>query len=43
LAKTSRLDAQVVAEDGQPVHPTPLPLPDEAASALAALALAVVP
>jgi transposase len=37
LAKTDRLDAQTVAHFGQAVRPTPRPLPDEAAQALAAL------
>jgi transposase len=37
LAKTDRLDAQVLAHFGQAVRPTPRPLPDEAAQALAAL------
>ena len=37
LAKTDRLDAQVVAHCGQAVRPTPRPLPDEGAQALAAL------
>src|SRR5258708_31465835 len=37
LAKTDRLDAQVLAHCGQAVRPTPRPLPDAAAQALAAL------
>lgn len=37
LAKTDRLDAQVLAHFGQAVRPTPRPLPDAAAQALAAL------
>jgi transposase len=37
LAKTDRLDAQVLAHFGEAVRPTPRPLPDEAALALAAL------
>src|SRR5258705_4946508 len=37
LAKTDRLDAQTLAHFGQAVRPTPRPLPDEAAQALAAL------
>jgi transposase len=37
LAKTDRLDAQVLAHFGQAVRPTPRPLPDEDAQALAAL------
>lgn len=37
LAKTDRLDAQVLAHFGQVIRPTPRPLPDEAAQALAAL------
>lgn len=37
LAKTDRLDAQVLAHFGQAVRPAPRPLPDEAAQALAAL------
>jgi transposase len=37
LAKTDRRDAQTVAHCGQAVRPTPRPLPDEAAQALAAL------
>jgi len=37
LAKTDRLDAQAVAHFGQAVRPTPRPLPDEDAQALAAL------
>jgi transposase len=37
LAKTDRLDAQVLAHFGQAVRPTPRPLPEEAAQALAAL------
>jgi len=37
LAKTDRLDAQVLAHFGQAVRPTPRPLPDEQAQALAAL------
>jgi transposase len=37
LAKTDRLDAQVLAHFGQAVRPTPRPLPDEEAQALAAL------
>jgi transposase len=37
LAKTDRLDAQALAHFGQAVRPTPRPLPDEAAQALAAL------
>jgi len=37
LAKTDQLDAQVLAHFGQAVRPTPRPLPDEAAQALAAL------
>jgi transposase len=37
LAKTDRLDAQVLAHFGQAVRPTPRPLPDETAQALAAL------
>jgi transposase len=37
LAKTDRLDAQVLAHFGEAVRPTPRPLPDEAAQALAAL------
>jgi transposase len=36
LAKTDRLDAQALAQFGQAVRPTPRPLPDEAAQALAA-------
>jgi transposase len=37
LAKTDRLDAQVLAHFGQALRPTPGPLPDAAAQALAAL------
>ncbi len=37
LAKTDRLDAQVLAHFGEAVRPTPRPLPDEEAQALAAL------
>lgn len=37
LAKTDRLDAQALAHFGQAVRPTPRPLPDAAAQALAAL------
>lgn len=37
LAKTDRLDAQVLAHFGQAVRPTPRPLPDGEAQALAAL------
>ena len=37
LAKTDRLDAQVLAHFGQAVRPTPRPLPNDAAQALAAL------
>jgi transposase len=37
LAKTDRLDAQVLAHFGQAVRPIPRPLPDDAAQALAAL------
>ena len=37
LAKTDRLDAQALAHFGQAVRPTPRPLPDEEAQALAAL------
>ena len=37
LAKTDRLDAQVLAHFGEAVRPTPRPLPDEAAQELAAL------
>ena len=37
LAKTDRLDAQVLAHCGHAVRPTPRPLPAEAAQALAAL------
>ena len=37
LAKTDRLDAQVLAHFGEAVRPTPRPLPDDAAQALAAL------
>src|SRR5258706_16446060 len=37
LAKTDRLDAQVLAHFGQAMRPTPRPLPDAAAQALAAL------
>ncbi len=37
LAKTDRLDAQVLAHFGQAVRPTPRPLPAEEAQALAAL------
>lgn len=37
LAKTDRLDAQVLAHFGQAVRPTPRPLPTEEAQALAAL------
>jgi transposase len=37
LAKTDRLDAQVLAHFGQALRPTPRPLPDAAAQALAAL------
>jgi transposase len=37
LAKTDRLDAQVLAQFGEAVRPTPRPLPDEEAQALAAL------
>jgi transposase len=37
LAKTDRLDAQVLAHFGHAVRPTPRPLPDEAAQGLAAL------
>jgi transposase len=37
LANTDRLDAQVLAHVGPAVRPTPRPLPDEAAQALAAL------
>ena len=37
LAKTDRLDAQAVAHCGQAMRPTPRPLPDEDAQALAAL------
>jgi transposase len=37
LAQTDRLDAQTLAHFGQAVRPTPRPLPDEAAQALAAL------
>jgi transposase len=37
LAKTDRLDAQVLAHFGQARRPTPRPLPDAAAQALAAL------
>jgi transposase len=37
LAKTDRLDAQVLAHFGQAVRPIPRPLPDEAAQAFAAL------
>jgi transposase len=37
LAKTDRLDAQTLAHFGQAVRPTPRPLPDEAAQALAVL------
>lgn len=36
LAKTDRLDAQVLAHFGAALRPTPRPLPDEAAQALAA-------
>lgn len=37
LAKTDRLDAQVLAHFAQAVHPTPRPLPDAQAEALSAL------
>ncbi|HEX9413150.1 MAG TPA: IS110 family transposase [Ktedonobacterales bacterium] len=37
LAKTDRLDAQVLAHFGEAVRPTPRPLPEEAAQELAAL------
>ncbi len=37
LAKTDRLDAQALAHFGQAMRPTPRPLPDEDAQALAAL------
>jgi transposase len=37
LAKTDRLDAQVLAHFGEAVRPTPRPLPDDEARALAAL------
>jgi transposase len=37
LAKTDRLDAQVLARFAEAVRPTPRPLPDEAAQALLAL------
>ena len=37
LAKTDRLDAQVLARFAEAVRPTPRPLPDEAAQELAAL------
>lgn len=37
LAKTDRLDAQVLAHFGQAVHPAPRPLPDSQAQALEAL------
>jgi len=37
LAKTDRLDAQVLAHFGHAMRPTPRPLPDEEAQALAAL------
>jgi transposase len=37
LAKTDRLDAQVLAHFGEAVRPTPRPLPDEAAQELKAL------
>ena len=37
LAKTDRLDAQVLAHFAEAVRPTPRPLPDEAAQELAAL------
>jgi transposase len=37
LAKTDRLDAQTLAHFGQAVRPTPRPLPDAEAQALAAL------
>jgi transposase len=37
LAKTDRLDAQVLAHFGAAVRPTPRPLPEEAAQELAAL------
>jgi len=37
LAKTDRLDAPVLAHFGQALRPTPRPLPDAAAQALAAL------
>jgi transposase len=37
LAKTDRLDAQALAHFGQAVRPTPRPLPDAEAQALAAL------
>lgn len=37
LAKTDRLDAQILAHFGQAVRPTPRSLPDEEAQALAAL------
>jgi transposase len=37
LAKTDRLDAQVLAHFGQAVRPIPRPLPDDDAQALAAL------
>src|SRR5262249_23853901 len=37
LAKTDRLDAQVLAHFGQAVQPIPRPLPDDDAQALAAL------
>src|SRR5262245_62140673 len=40
LAKTDRLDAQVLAHCGHALRPTPRPLPDEEAQALAALARA---
>jgi transposase len=37
LAKTDRLDARVLAHFGEAVHPSPRPLPDADAQALAAL------
>lgn len=37
LAKTGRLDAQVLAHFGAAVRPTPRPLPDAAAQEFAAL------
>src|SRR5258707_965904 len=37
LAKTDRLDAQVLAHFGEAVRPTPRPLPEEATQELAAL------